>query len=167
MKKSLKTMLALAVTSIATGVFSPGVFAADYSVGQLKVSAPWVRASVPGQVNGAGYVKITSTAAQADRLISATTTGVNRVEFHTVITDNGIAKMREVSGIDVPAGADVQLSPGGFHLMFLGLQTPFNAGGVVPVTLRFEKAGEVNVDFNIMPPTYNPSATSAHGTHRH
>ena len=167
MKKSLNKLLAIATTSVAFSLLAANAFAADFSVGDLTLSAPWVRASVPGQVNGAGYLKIDSKGAQADRLLSATTEGVNRIELHTVITDNGVAKMREVTGVDVPAGAGVQLTPGGFHLMFLGLQAPFKTGAVVPVTLKFEKAGEVKVDFEIKPPTYNPSATSGHDSHRH
>jgi copper(I)-binding protein len=141
--------------------------AAEQVVGDLKLTAPWIRASVPGQVNGAGYVQIDNQAGQADRLISATTNGVNRVELHTIITDNGVAKMREVPGIDVPAKGAVKLMPGGFHIMFLGLTSPFKADTTVPVTLKFEKAGEVKVDFEIKPATFNPSAKSAHDSHKH
>jgi len=141
--------------------------ASEQVVGDLKLTAPWIRASVPGQVNGAGYIQIDNKAAQADRLISATTNGVSRVELHTIITDNGVAKMREVPGIDVPANGAVKLMPGGFHIMFLGLTAPFKADTTVPVTLKFEKAGEVKVDFEIKPPTYNPGATSGHGNHKH
>lgn len=141
--------------------------ASEQVVGDLKLTAPWIRASVPGQVNGAGYVQIDNKAAQADRLISVTTDGVNRVEMHTIITDNGVAKMREVPGIDVPARGVVKLMPGGFHIMFLGLSAPFKSDTTVPVTLKFEKAGEVKVDFEIKPATYNPSTKSAHDNHKH
>jgi len=141
--------------------------ASERVVGALKISSPWIRASVPGQVNGAGYVQIDNKASQGDRLVSASTTGVNRVELHTILTENGVAKMREVSGIDVPASGTVKLVPGGFHIMFLGLTEPFKAGATLPVTLRFEKAGEVKVNFEIKPPTYNPGSMSGHGSHRH
>ena len=75
--------------------------------------------------------------------------------------------MREVPGIDVPASGVVKLMPGGFHIMFLGLSAPFKADTTVPVTLKFEKAGEVKVDFEIKPPTYNPGAMSGHDSHKH
>lgn len=156
--------LLLAVVSFFS---SFGVLASELVAGDLKLMAPWVRASVPGQVNGAGYVQIDNKAKQGDRLISASASGVNRVELHTIITENGVAKMREVPGIDVPASGSVKLSPGGFHIMFLGLSEPFKAGATVPVTLKFEKAGEVKVNFEIKPPTYNPGAASGHGSHRH
>ncbi len=165
-----KHLSALAFT-LVTGLTSFGMpsvaMATELVAGDLKLSAPWIRASVPGQVNGAGYVQINNQAAQADRLISATTNGVNRVELHTIINENGVAKMREVPGIDVPASGVVKLMPGGFHIMFLGLSAPFKADTTVPVTLKFEKAGEVKVDFEIKPPTFNPGAMSGHDSHKH
>ena len=155
------------LVSVVSLFSSFGVLASDLVAGDLKLIAPWVRASVPGQVNGAGYVQIDNKAKQGDRLVSASASGVNRVELHTIITENGVAKMREVTGIDVPASGSVKLSPGGFHIMFLGLTEPFKAGATVPVTLKFEKAGEVKVNFEIKSPTYNPGAASGHGSHRH
>jgi copper(I)-binding protein len=163
-RATFATGLLAAMMSVAP---SFGVLASELVSGDLKLTAPWVRASVPGQVNGAGYVQIDNKAAQGDRLISASTSGVNRVELHTIITENGVAKMREVTGIDVPASGTVKLSPGGFHIMFLGLSEPFKSGATVPVTLKFEKAGEVKVNFEIKPATYNPGSMSGHGSHRH
>ena len=133
----------------------------------LAFEAPWVRASAPGQKNGAGYVQIQNKSTQTDRLISATTANVGRVELHTIINENGVAKMRQVQGIDVPAGASATLAPGGFHIMFMGLNAPFKAGEIVPVTLRFEKAGEVNVKFEIKPATHNPAAIEQNAAHKH
>jgi len=168
MSKKLLSNVAFTLLAGITFLTTVSVaMASEQVVGDLKLTAPWIRASVPGQVNGAGYIQIDNKAAQADRLISATTNGVSRVELHTIITDNGVAKMREVPGIDVPANGAVKLMPGGFHIMFLGLTAPFKADTTVPVTLKFEKAGEVKVDFEIKPPTYNPGATSGHGNHKH
>ena len=166
-KKYLSALAFTLVTGLMSFAMSSVAMAADQVAGDLKLTAPWIRASVPGQVNGAGYVQINNQAAQADRLISATTNGVNRVELHTIINENGVAKMREVPGIDVPASGVVKLMPGGFHIMFLGLSAPFKADTTVPVTLKFEKAGEVKVDFEIKPPTFNPGAMSGHDSHKH
>ena len=165
-----KKILSLLTFSLFAGflsVMTSLAMASEQIAGDLKLTSPWIRASVPDQVNGAGYVQIENKAAQGDRLVSARMTGVNRTEMHTIITENGVAKMREVTGIDVPATGVVQLMPGGFHIMFLGLKEPFKAGMKVPVTLQFEKAGEVKVEFEIKPPTYNPGAMTGHGSHRH
>jgi copper(I)-binding protein len=168
MSQKLLSRLAFALLAGTMSLVAFSVARATEQVaGDLTLKTPWIRASVPGQVNGAGYVQIDNKATQADRLISASTNGVNRVELHTIITENGVAKMREVPGIDVPASGVVKLMPGGFHIMFLGLSAPFKADTTIPVTLKFEKAGEVKVNFEIKPPTYNPGAMSGHGSHRH
>jgi periplasmic copper chaperone A len=60
-----------------------------------------------------------------------------------------VMQMRQVDGIALPAGQKVELKPGGLHVMFIGLKQPLALGGKVPVTLKFEQAGEVKVDFEI------------------
>lgn len=150
------------------GVLLVGVsFAQTTTNTGLAFDSPWVRASAPGQKNGAGYVQIQNKGSQTDRLISATTASVGRVELHTIINENGVAKMRQVQGIEVPAGGVVTLNPGGFHIMFMGLNAPFAVGESVPVTLRFEKAGEIKVNFEIKPTTYNPMGTGHGSGHKH
>jgi periplasmic copper chaperone A len=166
MRTSSQKIFSFVAVAMTSAFLSLAATASEFVVGDLKLSSPWVRASVPGQVNGAGYVKIDNKSTQADRLLSATTSGVNRVELHTVITENGVAKMREVTGIDVPT-TGVQLTPGGYHIMFLGLKDPFKAGVMIPVTLKFEKAGEIKVNFEVKPPTHNPGGTYSHGAHKH
>jgi copper(I)-binding protein len=156
---SVALMIGVLLTSLAG--------AQNTSNAGLAFDRPWVRASAPGQKNGAGYVQIQNKSTQTDRLISATTANVGRVELHTIINENGVAKMRQVQGIDVPAGASATLAPGGFHIMFMGLNAPFKAGEIVPVTLRFEKAGEVNVNFEIKPATHNPAAIEQNAAHKH
>jgi hypothetical protein len=83
--------------------------------------------------------------------------------LHTVITENGVARMRQVQGIDIPAKGSAKLAPGGFHMMFLQLTGPFKQGDLIPVVLKFEKAGEVRVNFTVKPSTYNPSGASEQG----
>jgi copper(I)-binding protein len=55
-------------------------------------------------------------------------------------------RMREVKAFDLPAKGRLELKPAGAHLMFIDLKRPFKAGDKVPVTLKFDKAGEVKVD---------------------
>jgi copper(I)-binding protein len=70
--------------------------------------------------------------------------------------------MRQVQGIDIPAKGSTKLAPGGFHMMFLQLTGPFKQGDFIPVVLKFEKAGEVRVNFTVKPSTYNPGSSGAH-----
>jgi copper(I)-binding protein len=96
-------------------------------------------------------MKITSSGA-ADQLISATSTVSDDVQLHTMTMDNNVMRMREVKQIDVPANGVVELKPGGLHLMFMNIKAPLKSGELVPVKLKFAKAGEVEVKMPVNAP---------------
>jgi periplasmic copper chaperone A len=114
---------------------------------QVKVDQPWARPTVPGQQGGGGFLSITS--ATADRLLSGSTPLAERFELHTMSMKGDVMEMRQVDAIELPAGKTVELKPGGLHVMFIGLKQPLAAGSKVPVTLKFEKAGDVKVEFDV------------------
>jgi len=166
-KKILLRLSALSGAAILSfGCVTTGM-AADFAAGQLELNDLWVRASVPGQTNGAGYMQIVNPSATGDRLLSVQSEAATRVELHTVTTEDGVAKMREVTGIDIPAHGSTKLAPGGFHVMFLQLTAPFKQDAVIPVVLKFEKAGDVRVNFTVKPSIYNPGAQADHAAHGH
>ena len=144
--------LLLTATSL-TATLAGSAAAADFNVAGLELNDLWVRASVPGQSNGAGYLQITNPSATADRLISVESDAATRTELHSVLNEDGVAKMRQVSGVDIPAHGSASLSPGGFHVMFLQLTGPFKQGSIVPVVLKFKNAGEIRVNFTVKPST--------------
>jgi hypothetical protein len=143
-------------------ILSAGVLtvANAQTVGDVTVSSAWIRASAPKQVNGAGYAAIQNKGAQVDRLLSATADVAERVELHTIINENGVAKMRQVTGIEVPANGMVKLEPGAVHIMFVKVKQPFEQGKTVPIKFTFERAGEVTVNFEVKPITYNPTKSA-------
>jgi copper(I)-binding protein len=110
---------------------------------------------------------INSQSHHPDRMISASTPAAGRSELHTVVTQDGMAKMREVNVIDIPAKSVTKFLPNGFHIMFLQLPQPFKEGATVPVTLKFEKSGEITVDFVVKPITYSPSGQTEPMSHNH
>jgi copper(I)-binding protein len=64
--------------------------------------------------------------------------------------DKGVMKMREVKGgLEIKPGETVELKPGGYHLMFVDLKEPLAQGQRVKVTLQFEKAGSIAVDYAV------------------
>jgi copper(I)-binding protein len=116
---------------------------------QVEVDKPWARATAPGAKVAAGYMILRNRAASADRLVSAASPAAARVETHVTIKDGEVMRMREVKGYDIPAGGSFELKPGGPHLMFVDIKQPFREGDRIPVTLKFEKAGEVPVEFPV------------------
>jgi copper(I)-binding protein len=120
----------------------------EVRAGDLAITQPWSRAAVQGG-QGAGYLTIANRGTAPDRLLSATSPAAGRLELHTHIRDGDVMRMREVPAIDVPPGQTVTLRPGGLHLMLIGLNRALRQGETVPVTLRFERAGEVRVEFAV------------------
>lgn len=117
--------------------------------GGIKIEHPYARSTVPGQPTGGGYLVIQNNGA-ADKLISASAADVSStVELHLMKLEGDVMRMRQVDAIDIGAGKTVQLQPGGYHLMLMGLKEPLKAGEHFPLTLRFEKAGEVTVDVKV------------------
>jgi periplasmic copper chaperone A len=122
--------------------------AAGLASAQVKVDAAWARPTVPGQQGGGGFLTLTS--AKGDRLVGGSTALAERFELHTMAMKGDVMEMRQVDAIELPAGKPVKLEPGGLHVMFIGLKQPLPLGSKVPVTLKFEKAGEVKVEFDVM-----------------
>ncbi len=125
--------------------------AQSYKVGAIDIGHPWARPTAAGQKAGGGYLKLTNAGA-ADRLVSVSSDVSDSVELHTMSMDGTVMRMRQVDGIDLPAGQTVELKPGGFHIMFIGLKAPLKEGSKFPVKLKFEKAGEVVVDVKVQQP---------------
>ena len=116
----------------------------------VKVTDAWARAT-PGRArNGGAYLTIVNEGRRDDRVMAVKSDVANRVEIHTHLNDGGIMRMRKVDGVDVPSGGSVTFKPGGYHLMFIGLKTPFKKGETFPVTLEFEKSGQRAVTVTVM-----------------
>jgi copper(I)-binding protein len=120
-------------------------FWATSALSQVSVENPWTRPTPPSAKLGAGYLTVVNAGA-ADRLVGASSPAAARVEMHVTLRDGEIMRMREVKAFDLPAKGRLELKPAGAHLMFIDLKRPFKAGDKVPVTLKFDKAGEVKVD---------------------
>lgn len=128
--------------------------------GAIHFDAPWARAAAGGghgdgakagppggmKGNGAVYVKVSNHGPSPDAIVSATSDAAETVELHEVVNDAGVMRMRPVPRIEVPAGATVELKPGGYHIMLLGLRGDLKPGATVKVTVALEKAGPMTVE---------------------
>ncbi|MFN0262706.1 copper chaperone PCu(A)C [Tepidamorphus sp. 3E244] len=142
--------LTFAFTFIALAASLPLVSAHEYKLGDLHIDHPWARATPGAAKVGGGYLTVTNNGTEADRLVSGSATFADKVEFHEMKTDGGTMVMRPVEGgIEVPAGETVELKPGGLHVMFMGLSEQLVEGEKRKVTLTFEKAGDVEVEFSV------------------
>lgn len=124
--------------------------AQHFQVGEVHISRPYARPTVPGQPSAAAYLSLENKGKQADKLISASSPVAKSVEIHTMSMDGNVMRMREVPGIELKAAGKVTMQPGdGYHLMLIGLQKPLQPGDTFPVTLTFEKAGKKDISITV------------------
>lgn len=139
----LALALALAVPALST-------VAHEYRLGSLEIVEPWARATPPTAQTGGGFLVITNKSNSSDRLVAAKSPAADKVEIHEMKMDGNVMRMRQLDmGLEIPAGASVQLKPGGLHIMFMGLKAPFAKDAGIPVTLVFEKAGSIDVEMAV------------------
>ena len=105
-------------------------------VGSIRIDNAWSRPAAAGS-NGAAYFTLRSTGS-ADRLVGASSEVARVCELHKTMTEGGVARMASVKAIDVPAGGSVELKPGSFHVMLIGLNRELRGGDKFPLTLNFE-----------------------------
>lgn len=131
--------------------FSTLAFADMTTVGDIHITDQWARESPKLAKAGAGYLTIKNTGNVDDVLISVTA-DFPRVMIHGTKNVNGVMKMHHVHELEIDAGETVTLEPGGFHIMFMGLdENGLRVGETVEATLTFEKAGDVSVSFPVRP----------------
>ncbi|WP_170404327.1 copper chaperone PCu(A)C [Ruegeria arenilitoris] len=154
---SLKSKL---LATLATALLATSAWAQD----AISVNDAYARSSGKSAKAGAAFMMIQNSGETDDRLIGAESDAAARVELHThQVDDSGVAKMVHVEeGFVIPAGEMHMLKRGGDHVMFMGLTAPFEHGATIPVTLIFEKAGEVEIE---VPVDLERQDKGGHGSH--
>jgi periplasmic copper chaperone A len=141
----------LALAALMAVAIVPTTLAHEYESGSVKVAHPWARATPGGATVGAAFMEIKAAEGKADKLVAASSPLAGRVEVHTHIEEDGVMKMRRLDALDIAAGKAVVLKPSGDHLMLFDLKEPLKEGELIPITLQFEKAGEIKLDVSVEP----------------
>jgi copper(I)-binding protein len=143
----IRTGFVAAIMIAAATIAAP---AQNYTAGSLKIERPWTRATPAGAKVAGGYMTITNSGKEPDRLVGGTLPRAGRFEVHEMKMDGGVMKMRELQGgLEIKPGETVQLKPGGYHVMFMELKEPLRQGETLKGQLRFEKAGTVDVEYKV------------------
>ena len=124
-------------------------FAHVHEKGDIQVRHPWSRATPPGTKVAVGYMEIRNRGSQPDRLLSVSTAVAKRVEMHVTQREGEVMKMRQVESFEIPARERFALRPGGSHLMLVDIAQPLDKGARFTMTLRFERAGELEIELEV------------------
>jgi copper(I)-binding protein len=123
--------------------------ATDYKAGSLTINNSWSRATPKGAQTAIGYMTIKNDGTVVDRLIGGSVEIADRFQLHAMTMENGIAEMRDLSGIGIKPGQTIEFKPGGSHAMFVNVKHPLSKGEHVKGTLIFEHAGTVQIEYNV------------------
>ena len=139
-----------------------GLFAAEaheFKVGALDIGHPWSRPTPKDANIAGGYLTITNKGKVADRLIGGASPAASQIEVHEMANVDGMTKTRPLAnGLEIKPGKTIELKPGAYRILLLGLKEPLQLGQKVKGTLVFEKAGPVEIVYNI---EENPEASNA------
>src|SRR5688500_10290945 len=153
----------LTITLIALAILALAQYAAAGQTGHghhgIHLDNAWARRTPPmaqqeqgghgGSAmhpnNSAVYVTITNHGRGPDALVAAATPAATGVELHETVEQVGKRVMQPRPQFDIPTGGTLELKPGSYHLMLLGVNRALNPGETVPLTLTFQKAGQVSI----------------------
>ena len=159
----MKRTIATSLVSLAALMSLPTL-----ALAEVTVTDPWVRATVPGQQATGAFMVLQAT--EAAQLLGASSSLSKQVEVHEMAMDNDVMRMRQVEKIELPAGKAVELKPGGYHIMLLGLDKQVEEGSSVDITLQIQNAAGQKEDVKVIAPVraLNSKAGQGHqGGHGH
>lgn len=133
------------------------------ALAQVTVSDAWVRATVPAQKSSGAFMRVTSPVPA--RLVAVSTPIAGSAELHKMEMKGDRMKMGAVDAIELPAGKEVNLAAGGYHVMLLDLKRQLKAGETVPLTLDVV-TGKDQHSTVVVNATVRPIATAA-PAHQH
>lgn len=138
-----------------------------HAVTSVRVTAPWVRATVPSQTATGTYMHLV--APKGARLVAVRTDIAARSELHQMEMQGDVMKMRQVDGIDLPAGKPVNLASGSYHIMLVGLKRRLKEGETVDLTLEIvndsKQRETMTVKVPVKPMTFVSPPTKAAPAH--
>lgn len=141
----------LAAATVLAALVAPAA-AHEIKAGALEIVHPWTRATPPGAKVAGGFMVIRNTGTEPDRLVGGSVPFADETQVHEMTMEGDVMKMRQLeNGLEIPAGGEVTLKPGSFHIMFIGLKHGLEQGREEKGTLTFEKAGDVAVEFAVEP----------------
>lgn len=134
----------------------------EYKSGELEIAHPWSQELPPNAPTVAAYFVIHNSGKTADRLLSVESTIAGVAQLHEHMMQNGLMKMQQVPSVEIPAGGETTFAPMAYHVMLLELKdrSLLSDGKHFPLTLHFEKSGDVTVDVTVQKKA--PDSMQAH-----
>ena len=111
----------------------------------LSIESGYARATPPKAVNSAVFGVLKNAGDKPLVLVKAQSKVAKTVELHTAVHEDGMMKMRQISNMTIPAHGELNLQPGGLHIMLLDVQSALKEGEIVNVVLSTEQGESIDI----------------------
>ena len=118
----------------------------------VEITDAWMRALPPGQPTAAAYLTLNNPGDTPVRVVAVSAEFAERAEIHESRQVDGMWRMRRLEALEVPAGGQVALEPGGAHLMLFGLRQAVRPGDNLNATLELENGDTLAVTITVESP---------------
>ncbi len=135
--------------------------------GALHLVDPWIREAPPGMTMLGGYVTLHNTGRSAVQVVGAESAAFGSIELHKTEVVDGTAKMLRQDRLEIPAGGELALKPGGYHLMLMQPKRPLKAGDKVDITFKLGDKTTQSASFEVRKATGAAADGDAHQHHHH
>ncbi len=145
----MKSRIRFALLALLAGLGASAAAAQEFRIAGLVITEPWAPATAaPGQA-GAVYLTLANETEEGEYLVGASTEIAAMAQLHETQVTNGVARMVPVERLGLGPGMNADLSPGGVHIMLMGLTAPLTIGQSFRLTLTFERAGPIKIDVQV------------------
>lgn len=140
------------------------VAAHEYVKDHLTVAQPWSMELPPNAPTVAAYFVISNQGTEPDRLTGVDSPVAGEAQLHEHVHKDGLMKMQQVQTVEIPPGGAVTFAPMAYHVMLLDLKdrSKLTEGQGFPLTLHFEKAGDLTVEIMVHKQAPDPAPAHAH-----
>ena len=121
------------------------VFAVTDAGDSIELHNASARATLPGMSSSAAYMTIRNGGRQPVQIQELASPLALKSELHTTEMSNGMMRMRRVDNLQINPGEAVELKPGGYHIMLMGLKQPIAANSAIPITITFSNGVQKTV----------------------
>ena len=124
-------------------------YASAHTSGGIAVENAWIREAPPNTKVLAAYLKIQNHTAKKRSISAVTSTQFEKIEIHLSTNIDGVAKMKAIKNVDIPAEGEVEFAPGGLHIMLIGAKTPLREGNTVNLIFHFKDGSDFSTKVSV------------------
>jgi periplasmic copper chaperone A len=111
----------------------------------VEAKDAWARAGMSGG-NSAAYMMLVNGTGRDVELVGASSDVAEAVEVHlSQMTADGVMQMIQQDAVAIPSKKMLELKPGSYHVMFIGLKQDLTVGESIVLTLHFNGYDDVSL----------------------